>query len=464
MVNKMNTLDRLFLKIIKASLVTRSPKLQYFLGCLFTLFSGVSLAADGVAKGDLGFISNSINNRIGNVPGNKFISNFNFDYQKTETDLEKQSIDRKLTVALQQNDAGLLQYSLQEAYLGGHLTNKDFIRIGRMNLDWSSLDATWGFGKLNNRRNFDFFTPGQEGLTGLAYEHRSSNGLRFKLFGSGLYIPELNPPYQINKHNKTIKCNSPWCDPPPTHNPYKGTDKQIDYDVNYPSASDIVFRYSFGFNVGWEDKHWKWDNFFIHKPENQVTTQASAQLNSFTDHVVVTVNPKVYYHDMFGSTLKYQNQDLQMYFGGFGTKPNSSPGNTDEVTRLTEIKSNKIREDYVGGGISKTNSEYTLGFNYVARLSSYNRDQEPLIPDPRWNQALNVFMTRNLGKLTLSADAKYDMLTRDRLVMVRAFMNLTQSLLLNLGMNLIGTPSDGKSFWSPYTNNDSLNFGLKYVF
>jgi hypothetical protein len=64
----------------------------------------------------------------------------------------------------------------------------------------------------------------------------------------------------------------------------------------------------------------------------------------------------------------------------------------------------------------------------------------------------------------LSADVKYDMLTTDRLVMLRANYNVSKEFLTTLGVNLIGTPDSGKSFWSPYTNNDSLFAGLRYIY
>jgi hypothetical protein len=56
------------------------------------------------------------------------------------------------------------------------------------------------------------------------------------------------------------------------------------------------------------------------------------------------------------------------------------------------------------------------------------------------------------------------MLTTDRLLMLRGSYKVSKELILSAGVNMIGTPVDGKSFWSTYTNNDAIYGGLRYVF
>jgi len=48
--------------------------------------------------------------------------------------------------------------------------------------------------------------------------------------------------------------------------------------------------------------------------------------------------------------------------------------------------------------------------------------------------------------------------------MFRGNYKVSKDLLMNVGMNMIGTPTNGKSYWSPYTNNDAIYGGLRYVF
>src|SRR5690606_14957728 len=125
----------------------------------------------------------------GNVPGNRYNFDFEFDYHKEATSSYARELERRFHVAAMVNDQSLTMYSLQEAYVGGNLTPKDHVRFGRQIIPWSAVDTVWGFGKLNNRINFDYFTPEQEDLIGLLYERKSSNGMRYRAFVSGLYVP-----------------------------------------------------------------------------------------------------------------------------------------------------------------------------------------------------------------------------------------------------------------------------------
>lgn len=426
--------------------------------------TSVGHAASDFIEGHLGAVSNQANQNVGNVPGNRYNADFVFDYHRNVNTTYTRELERRFTVAAMVNDQSLTMYSLQEAYIGGNLTSKDSLKFGRQILPWSPVDSTWGFGKLNNRRNFDYFTPGQEGLIGLAYERKSSNGMRYRTFVSGLYVPESNPSLDINKKDKTITSRHPWSDAPARTAEVEGQTMPVRYDVEYPEISDVIYRYTVGANIGFESKHWVVDNFVMRKPENNLT--ADVEVNVDFDESVVNANisPRFYYHDIAGSSIKYRNRDVEMYVSAIAVRPNEFP-DVDEDVRYTEIKNKKIREDYVGGGISRSNDLYTLAFNYVARLSPFDRNKDELYQDPRWNQAVNFIASRNFGRhFSLTGDVKFDMLTTDRLIMVRGVYKVTKELVMNVGVNMIGTPADGKSYWSPYTNNDAVYGGLRYVF
>ncbi len=426
--------------------------------------SGWGQAQSDFLQGHLGGMSNQAAQEVGNVPGNRYNADFELDYKNIKNTPGTSGVDSRFTVAALVNDQNLAMYSLKEAYVGLYATEKNYFKFGRQILDWSQVDATWGFGKVNNRRNFNYFEPGQEGLLGLSYERKSSNGMRYRFFGSGLYVPELNPALDIDKKNQRITSRHPWADTPASSADVEGVMMDVKYDVNYPRLNDVIYRYSIGANIGWESKHWVLDNFIMRKPENTMTPNVEINVDFQNDVVNAKIDPRFYYHDVYGSTLKYRNLDLEMYVSGMAIRPNEFP-DVDNKVRYTEIKNMKRREDYVGGGISKSNDLYTLAFNYVARLSPFDRKKDDLAQDPRWNQALNFVAARNFGrKYSLSTDVKFDMLTTDRLMMVRGNYFASKTLVLNLGVNMIGTPTDGKSYWSPYTNNDAVYGGLRYVF
>lgn len=414
--------------------------------------------------GHIGGTSNQVSDKVGNVPGNRYNFDVEFDYKKNVDSKNPEVLERRFHVSGLNNDQGLTMYSIQEAYIGGNFNSANHVRFGRQVLPWSTVDGVWGFGKINNRKNFDYFSPGQEGLIGLLYEARPESGFRLRTFASPLYVPEMNPALDIDKKNKTITSRHPWADTPARRADVEGVMMDVKYDVNYPDIQDVIYRYTAGMNIGWESEHWVFDNFFIRKPENTLTANVDVSVDFANSVVNAEIDPRFYYHDVWGSSLKYRNRDLEMYISGIAVRPNEFP-DVDEKVRYTEIKNKKRREDYLGGGISKSNDLYTLAFNYVARLSPFDRTKDDLSLDPRWNQAVNFVALRNFGrKYSLAADLKFDMLTTDRLLMVRAIHNVTKQLVMNLGVNLIGTPTDGKSYWSPYTNNDAIYGGLRYVF
>lgn len=448
----------------KVGLVAKISRFKVWLGCL--MVSTLSWGSEDIMTGHVGVLSNQINADVGDVPGNRYNANMSFDYYKNPEKKSENELEARFTFAGLVNDRSLFMYSVQESYIAGKLTPRNDLKAGRQILNWSTVDHTWGFGKLNNRRNFDFFEPGQEGLIGLNWEYTASTGLQFKLFASPLYIPEMNPAFDIDNSSGKIKSRHPWSDVPATTAEVSpGNVAPINYKVNYPDIADVVFRPAAGFNIGYQNDYFQMDNFFIRKPENQLTTKVDVSVDTINNVIKANITPEVYYHDVYGSTLKYKNQGLQMYASGIAIQPNDFPDGNAEATRYTTIKTEKRREAYMGGGISFKEEIYSYGFNYVARLSPFDRDKEELATDPRWNQALNFFGTwQATPKLSFIGDVKFDMLTSDRLIMLRGIYAVSKNFMATLGMNLIGTPEDGRSFWSTYTNNDSLFVGLRYVF
>lgn len=416
-------------------------------------------------SGYIGGMSNQLKSNVGEVPGNQYNGSLFFDYHNRPAANSK-DMESRFSLAAMMNDQSLLMYSVQEAYLAKRLRTNDEIKGGRQILNWSPVDATWGFGKVNNRRNFDYFEPGQEGLVGLQYTLRTKNGWRISAFASPVYIPELNPSLDIDDKKKTISSKHPWANAPESEAEIEvGKFAPINYNVDVPEETEVIFRYSGGFNVGFDTDHVRTDFFFMRKPENQISALAKVKVDTIQNVVNADVTPQFYYHDVYGSSIRYQNYDLEMYISAIAIRPNTYPDGDEKATLLTEIPTEKRREDYAGGGMSWTNDIRSYGFNYVARLSPYDRKLDRLAEDPRWNQAINIFASRKFGQsFTLLGDVKYDMLTTDRLVMVRAIYNATRSLQMSVGVNMIGTPEDGKSFWSPYTNNDSVYGGLRMIF
>jgi hypothetical protein len=297
------------------------------------------------------------------------------------------------------------------------------------------------------------------------FKRRYENGIRFHIFATPLYVPEMNPSLDINKTEGTITSKNPWSKPPAQTARIEDRDIPIFYDVAYPEISDVVFKPSGGFNFGWANKHWDGGFYYLRKPENQLSTTVDISYNPGDDIINARVEPQFYYHDIYGGNLRWKNRDMSVYVSAIAVRPNEYPVGDELTTQYTQIEVEKRREDYVGGGIARENDRMGMGFDYVARLSPFNKEEDILAEDPRWNQALHGWVRYRFNRFFQgSTDVKYDTHTTDRLVMVRASYFPVRNMVVNVGVNMIGTPGDGRSYWSPYTNNDAVYAGLRYLF
>jgi len=351
------------------------------------------------------------------------------------------------------------------AYKLSGFENSD-ISFGRVILPWSKADANWGFGKLNNRVNFDGFSPGQEGLTGVRYVYRVNKYFKVEAFGSYTYIPELNPGQKIDEENGTVSCNNPWCDSPDESTEISGTQVPIFYNVNMPEISEVLFKPSFGLRFKAGSEKVNVSGFFTRKPENSISLSVEVAYENDNQRVFADITPEVYYHNVFGGDLNYKiNKNLSLYGTAIAIRPDRNPDTNGQVFEYLGIRPNKIDEEYAGGGVQFNDGRLVTSLNYIARLSDFEKVDDPLIQYPRWNQAVHFNIGSKLTrKIGLALDYKYDMLTEDRLTMFNASYLLTPSIITSLGFEMIGTAKSADSYWAKFANNDRLYGSLKYTF
>ncbi len=412
--------------------------------------------------GDVSFQSNEWVQDVGEVVGNKYFGEINLDYDSKVVG----EMDKKFQLSGRVNDKEQMMYSVPEAYLKYKFGSNQMI-FGRAILDWNKLDSVWGFGKLNNRKNFDGFEPGQEGLTGMTLSHRSENGFNFSLFGSIIYVPEMNPGMKIDKENKTIVCENPWCKAPAPSADVEGRDVPIEYTVNYPEVEDVIFRYSVGARVGFENEFVGVHGFTMRKPENTLSVLAEVAYENGSGAIEAEVTPQFYYHDVTGGELTFTPiENVTLYGSVFQIVPEETPdGNTPNI-QYTGIRPNKKKEEYIGAGVGYDNKGlFKFGFNYIARTSDFDISDDQLVEYPRWNQAYHFNIGAKLSRtVSLGFDYKYDMLTEDRLTMFKANYRYSSDILISVGANMIGSNEDKGSYWSDFVNNDTVYSSMKYIF
>jgi hypothetical protein len=416
-------------------------------------------------KGSVLFQSNQWMDDVGEVVGNKYFGEVDLSYNSKTLG----SSDKKFEFKSRINDEEQFQFSLPESYVRMDFGENNEIYIGRKILPWNTLDSTWGFGKLNNRINFDGFEPGQEGLTGATVNFNFDSGFKISLFGTGIYVPELNPGTKINKDDGTIECQNAWCKAPDAGadtNQDGVADKDIFYSVDMPDISDIVFKYAAGASFGFENENHRVNAFGIRKPENNISLSVEVSFDAREDIVNADVTPQVFYHNIAGAEYALKAiKNTELYASYLRIKPDNNPDETEPLIVYTGIKPNKKFEEYLGAGTRYKNGDFAASVNYIARVSEYNVSEDTLVEYPRWNQAINLSLSTKLSrKLALAFDYKYDMLTDDRLTMLKANYQFRPNMVFSAGANVIGSDDTADSYWSDFVNNDTVYSSFKYIF
>lgn len=412
-------------------------------------------------KGSISFQANQLIEEVGQVQGNRFFGELDLDYNTTT----EANFKNTFKMSARYNDSQQLMLSIQEMkFLYEFGTSK--VAVGRMFLDWGELDQNWGFGKINNRKNFDSFEPGHEGLVGFLYERKAQSGIKVSSFLSILYAPELNPGMKYDNEKGSVQCLNPWCKAPAAKAPIEdGIETPIFYNVNEPEISDVVFRYTAGLRLGYEKDSFSMSAFAMRKPENQLSLTAEVKYEIDNGRVFADITPQFYYHDVMGADIKVKPfNNVMAYASVLSVSPSQFPDGDVPYIEYTGIKPEKRSEDYVGSGVVFDDGEIKAGANYIARISEFDRNNDILAEYPRWNQAWHTYVNAHITrKLSLGFDFKFDMLTDDRLTMYRANYEISSNMLASLGVNIIGT-GKGESYWKDFTNNDSVFSSLKYTF
>jgi hypothetical protein len=433
--------------------------------CIMLGCGSVSFAyAYNQYSGNVSFLSNQVDSSVNDVVGNRFRAGFVFDFKQSNPG----ELEKNFSLTTEYNDAGNLLFSLREANLV-HRFGSYEVTYGRKVLDWSISDRVWGFGKLNNRVNINFFEPGQEGLTGIKIKKQYESGFYIDSFLSVVNVPELNPGFDINNDDGTITKKNPWSSElsDSTEFDIDGDDVPevipIKYYVDMPDIGEIVFQASFGLNLGFTSEYVDVSGFAIRKPENVITSAAELTLNA--DNANVRVSPQVFFHDVFGTNVRLKYKRFALSFSTLSTRPNEFPEGNELLTEFTSIETEKRDEDYVGVGLDYESYALQTGLHYVARVSEFDLTGDVLATPPRWNQAVTYYLNaRVLKNLDMNFDFKYDTLTFDRLYKLELSYHMDRNVRIAAGAEVIGTPEISDSFWYEFRNNDAVYGSLRYVF
>jgi hypothetical protein len=217
-------------------------------------------------------------------------------------------------------------YEAPELYAGSPVASASPIKVelGRKLEHWNLLDERWQLGIWQPRFLWDYIHPQEVGLAGL-YLSAEAPGVRLVLYGSYLYVPERG--VGINIQNGQLTSQSPFFVSPPSQITVLNVPTAIQYQLNVPSISSIIFRPSAGalLHVGEETGPW-FQASAAFQPMNQLLESYTGILvvngsESAPNNGVANIYPRVVDHYLTSLETGYQQGIFSTSFSSLWDVP-----------------------------------------------------------------------------------------------------------------------------------------------
>jgi len=202
--------------------------------------------------------------------------------------------------------APVLSYlNLSELYFNYQIDSTSEIQIGRKINVWSRVDELWNLGFFQPQFRWNSLHPESQGLTGFFW-NKKKNNFDFLLFASPVFIPDQGPGYVLI--NGQFESNNPWFLSPPQNILFQNQILPIDYKIETPNISDVIFQPHFGLQMKYGDQS---KGVFaslssMYKPSHQMALGYKGVL--VTDHVSITILPKTYYENLIAADIGYASE------------------------------------------------------------------------------------------------------------------------------------------------------------
>lgn len=192
--------------------------------------------------------------------------------------------------------------NIREIYFSNKIDDKSVIHIGRKLHNWSSLDTVWNLGVYQPQFKWNPLMPENQGLTGIFW-NKNDDAFGLTLFASPLYIPHQGASYEIK--DGQFQAGNPWFQSPPQNIKFQNQLLPIDYNINKPETTDVVFQTQYGAQLRLGDNRGFFGNVAaMYKPSNQLALGYKGVL--VTTRVRIDITPKVYFENVYSSDLGYR--------------------------------------------------------------------------------------------------------------------------------------------------------------
>ncbi len=325
---------------------------------------------------------------------------------------------------------------------------------------------------------WDAARPETQGLAGAFATYQASRRVQLDLFASFLYLPTQGPSFSIVDGKLTS--GNPWFSRPVDILALSGTPFDLNYTVNTPDISKIVFQPAFGASILLESEDqslWMRAGYFLKQRNELVTPFEGTVLLPPTNTGDIRVHPQVADHKITTLDLGYKGTRWGATLSGlfendveFDVEPNwIYPYYSDQYKvsfnafyQITPFQTIEM------GALRTFNNEVTIrGLTGAGQLDIFSfRNQYDNAVDVRLT---SVFFPREQGFLFKSKlRAAYDYKAETALVSWEVIYSPLEAVNIFARMDVFGgdrlESEPYNNLLVNYLDKDRFQAGVKYVF
>ena len=366
---------------------------------------------------------------------------------------------------------------IPQAYITFQKSDRFEWSVGRMVKNFSQLDTYWMMGDVLPLFRWDAARPEAQGLAGAFATYKVTPHFHLDLYGSFLFLPTQGPSFSIVDGKLTS--GNPWFSRPVDILALSGTSFDLNYTVNTPDISEIIFRPAVGTSVFLESEDeslWVRTGYFL-KQRNELVTPFNGTVNlPPTNSGDIKVQPQVAEHKIATLDLGYKGNRWGVTLSGlyendvkFDVETQIYPHYSDQYkVGLNAFYQVSPFQSVEFGALKTYNNNVSIqGLSGAGQLDIFSfRNQYDNAVDFRLT---SVFFPREQGFLFKSkARVAYDYTAETTLISWELIYAPLEALNIFARMDLFGgeRPTDEpyNNLLVNYLDKDRFQAGVKYVF
>lgn len=192
--------------------------------------------------------------------------------------------------------------NIKEIYSTVRVDEQSVLHIGRRLQNWSSLDTVWNIGVYQPQFKWNPLAPENQGLFGIFW-NKNTSSMGLSLFASPIYIPDQSASYELK--DGQFQSSNPWFAAPPQNIKFGSEILPIDYEIQKPEISDVIFQTQYGAQYTFGSKEGFYGSLAgMYKPSNQLAIGYKGVL--VTTRVRIDITPKIYFENIYSADVGYK--------------------------------------------------------------------------------------------------------------------------------------------------------------